>query len=717
VKYITRRRFIGASALVGAGVALAGRRVFGQAPPRWELPKFVAPLPGIGPGGIPIAVPNKRIYNQTGAQADFYRIVMGQYRHRFHPDLPATRLWGYADATTSLPRWSYLGPAIVATRGTPARINFVNLLPPVHPLPVDTSIPGAETGQRVNRAAVHLHGGFVPWPSDGGPFHWTTPLGAHGPSVVRWLPNRLGIPTDDYWYPNEESARLMWFHDHAVGITRLNAYAGLAAPYVVVDDDEIGMFGPAGSILPDQLPGIPLVLQDKSFKAAADEFGGVGDLDYPYQYGEQEEHPEGPGGTFPNALPAISAVPEFFADNIVINGAAYPELTLKAGAYRFRLLNGTNSRVFNLQLYREAPVGSGEVAGEFLTADSGGIVGFRPDTGPGAAGPDFVVIGTEGGFLPRAAVVPSNRPMDVAKYYAHDPTGYGLVLAGAERVDLLIDFSGCAGSTFILYNDAGSPFPDGGDTNLDYYTGNPEVLPHAAGCGPDTRTMMRIQITGEVGPPLPALETINRELAKVSLGLLVPESLLGQAFVPPPGARRRNKTLNEGVDPYGRLIAMLGTDAVTNTNFTKHGTLYLDPVDPKEEMYLEGRVEVWDIYNTTGDTHPIHFHVLNVQIVGRAPFAQAADGSPLNGFSPSGAFVPPDPDERGWKETVRMDPGQITRVIMKIRLPPDPVVNVLGKNRRVQVPKSPRTGGFEYVWHCHILEHEEHDMMRPFVVK
>jgi spore coat protein A len=162
---------------------------------------------------------------------------------------------------------------------------------------------------------------------------------------------------------------------------------------------------------------------------------------------------------------------------------------------------------------------------------------------------------------------------------------------------------------------------------------------------------------------------------------------------------------------------MLGTDAVTNTNFTKHGTLYLDPVDPKEDVYHEGRTEVWDIYNTTGDTHPIHFHVVNVQIVGRAPFAQAADGSPLAGFSPSGPFAPPDPDERGWKETVRMDPGQVTRVIMEIRLPPDPVVNVLGKNRRIHVPKSPRTGGAEYVWHCHILEHEEHDMMRPFVVK
>ena len=122
---------------------------------------------------------------------------MGQYRQSFHPDLPTTRLWGYADATNGLPKWSYLGASIVAMKGTPVRVNFVNLLPPVHPLPVDHTIPGAETGQNVNRAVAHLHGGFVVWPSDGGPFHWSTPLLQHGPSWVRWLPNRVGIKTDD----------------------------------------------------------------------------------------------------------------------------------------------------------------------------------------------------------------------------------------------------------------------------------------------------------------------------------------------------------------------------------------------------------------------------------------------------------------------------------------------------------------------------------------
>jgi spore coat protein A len=722
-----------ASALAGAGVALAGRRVFGQGvTPYRNLAKFVDQLPLVGAPGIRVATPNKVMYNQSGAQADYYRIVMGQFRHRFHRDLPAARVWGYADATSSLPQFGYLGGAIVATRGTPVRIRFVNQLPPVHPLPVDNTIPGAETTQLVNRAAVHLHGGFVPWPSDGGPFHWFAPNGTRGPSVIKWLPDRTGRLTDEYWYTNEQSARLLWYHDHAVGITRLNAYAGLAAPYVLIDLDEVAMFGGSGSLLRDSLPGIPLVLQDKSFKAVADAFGNIGDLDYPFDYGVQEPHPEGPNVPHPNALPPVSAVPEFFADNIVINGKAYPELTLKAGAHRFRMLNGTNSRVFNLQLYKEGST-PGEVDGTF---DGLGV--FHPNTAADAKGPDFVMIGTEGGFLPQSVVIPSNRPIVVPDYAAHQPhwndsawngaSGYGLVLAGAERADVLIDFSGCEGQRFILYNDAGSPFPDGADTFLDYYTNNPDLTGGPAGYGPNTRTMMRIVVTGVQGQAMPSTTSIDAALAAHHAGHPqterppVPDAIVSGVGTPDGDTAlanalailqpiSRNKTLSEGIDPYGRLIAMLGSDVPTNAHWTTYGQTYLHAVDQLQENYEYDTYEVWDIYNTTGDTHPIHFHLVNVQVLGRAPFAGT--------LVPSGPFSPPDLNERGWKETVRMDPGQITRVIMYIARPPAAKVQVMGEvNPRTVVPgPSPRTGGDEYVWHCHILEHEEHDMMRPFVVK
>jgi len=693
----TRRRFIQTSAMAGAGFLIARRHALGQGPdPIKNLRKFVAPLPLPG-SGLALATPDKELYGQTGAQADFYRIAMGQYRQSLHPDLPASKLWGYADATSGQPKWSYLGGSIVATKGTPARVNFINLLPNEHPLPVDHTIMGAETGQNVNRAVAHLHGGFVLWPSDGGPFHWSTPLLKHGPSWVRWLPNRLGIKTDDAYWSNAQTARMMWYHDHAIGITRLNAYAGLAAGYFLIDGDELRMFGSAGAVLPNQIPGIPLVLQDKSFKNVADQWGRVGDLDYPSSYGTQEGQVEGLPLWQP--LPSVSCVPEFFGDTPVINGMAYPQLTLPAGVHRFRVLNGTQSRVWNLQLYKEDLANPGDA-----------------DVRPASKGPDFIQFGTEGGFLPKPAVVPSGNQFDFDKYSQHDTSGYGLVLGGAERADVLINFSDCeAGQSFILYNDAPSPFPEGNEA--DYSTGDP--APDSTH-GPNTRTLLRIKITNGAGgqkmTDAALLAALEAELGQNQLGLLVDDVTIGSVFDAPLGYTARTRTLNEGWDPYGRLIQIVGTGTPGGAGGTVYGMYYEDGLK-EEERHAKGRPEVWDIYNTTGDTHPIHFHLVNVQILGRAPFAQDADGNPVGGvFTPSGAFLPPDDNEHGFKETVRMNPGEVTRVVMKFDLPPDPVVNVLGRNKRIPVPTSPRTGGYEYVWHCHILEHEEHDMMRPLVV-
>jgi spore coat protein A len=127
-------------------------------------------------------------------------------------------------------------------------------------------------------------------------------------------------------------------------------------------------------------------------------------------------------------------------------------------------------------------------------------------------------------------------------------------------------------------------------------------------------------------------------------------------------------------------------------------------MDPTTENPSAGSVEVWQIMNLTGDTHPIHFHLVNVQLIQRQPF----NGNPGN-WSYSGPPMPPDPNEIGWKDTVRMNPGEITTVIMQFNLPQLPTA-------AMRNAVSPRTGGHEYVWHCHILEHEEHDMMRPLVV-
>jgi spore coat protein A len=182
------------------------------------------------------------------------------------------------------------------------------------------------------------------------------------------------------------------------------------------------------------------------------------------------------------------------------------------------------------------------------------------------------------------------------------------------------------------------------------------------------------------------------------------------------GATRVQRTLNEDFDQNGRLIQMLGTTTprgLNNEGDTTYSMAYLDAVELDEQMPDEGETQIWEIYNLTGDTHPIHFHIVNVRVLGRAPF----DTSGPN-FAPVGDLRPPDANESGWKETVRMNPGEVTVVAMRFDLPKMPTK--INNRFPVKVPTSPRFPGkkaYEYVWHCHILEHEEHDMMRPLLVR
>jgi spore coat protein A len=171
------------------------------------------------------------------------------------------------------------------------------------------------------------------------------------------------------------------------------------------------------------------------------------------------------------------------------------------------------------------------------------------------------------------------------------------------------------------------------------------------------------------------------------------------------GVPDRTLTLNEDFDEFGRLIQTLGTfdqNGVNNQGMPTWGRGYMDT--PTEVVH-PGAIEVWQIMNLTADTHPIHFHLVNVQLIQRQPI----QGDP-SGWSYTGAPIPPDDNEVGWKETVRANPGEITTVIMQFNLPNLPTA-------AMRDAVSPRTGGKEYVWHCHILEHEEHDMMRPLIVR
>jgi spore coat protein A len=161
----------------------------------------------------------------------------------------------------------------------------------------------------------------------------------------------------------------------------------------------------------------------------------------------------------------------------------------------------------------------------------------------------------------------------------------------------------------------------------------------------------------------------------------------------------RYLTLNETFDEQGRLIQLLGTDVADIAN--NFGKTY---VSPATEVIKKGTTEVWEIVNLTGDTHPIHFHLVNVQVLSRQDFNDVGYQGGVPAYT--GPALAPDDNELGWKETVRVNPAQVTRVLMKFDLADVPY----------PVPESPRTGGNEFVWHCHILEHEEHDMMRPLVV-
>ena len=515
----------------------------------------------------------------------------------------------------------------------------------------------------------------------------------------------------------------MWYHDHAMGLTRLNAYAGIASGLIITDDFEAGLV--SSGLLPD-LVGIPLIIQDKSFVAhnilrqdPTWKWGSPGDLWYPHVYEPNifeggVPNPKGrwdwgttytppSQGTSPLPTPAC-VVPEAFFDTVLINGGVYPKASVPPQRVRFRLLNGSQARFYPVNLYPE----NSSIPGEAKV---------------GTPGPILYQVGTEGGFLPAVAIHNNTTPCPLDP---SDPTGntalpdgpFNLLLAPAERADLVVDFNGvAAGSTFILYNDAPAPFPQG-DSRNNYFTGDGDQTaiggaPNTpAGYGPNTRTLFKITVTAGTGDSVPTttwLSEINVQLKTNFLtgnqpGLLFNNGDPSEPAFPFNGLANRTLTLNEDFDTYGRLIQTMGTftsESLNNQGLPTWGLGYM--ASPTENPSA-GSIEVWQIMNLTGDTHPIHFHLVNVQLIQRQPF----NGNPSS-WSYSGPPTPPDADEIGWKDTVRMNPGEITTVIMQFNLPDLPT-------QEMRSAVSPRTGGHEYVWHCHILEHEEHDMMRPLIV-
>ena len=740
MKGISRRQFIQASAATGALVSVGGlfspRQAFGfyQSP---GIPLFGTILRGVGPGGIPVALPAAGKAPVTGVMR--YNIHIQQFRDQILPastGLGPTTLWGYVPTIglggNITP--THLGGIIVGQREVPIQINFQNLLNvSKHILPVDTTIPGAN--QAVNRTAVHLHGGLVPWISDGGPFDWFNFQGQRGPSFLNNQVLNPNAPKNsaEYYYPLNQSARFMWYHDHAVGITRLNAYAGVASAMLIRDTFEAGLIGQG---LPNFIEAsgneIPLVFQDKIFvgnniRGSDPTWTGLqspGSLWYAHTYEPNNEITGtgrwdlAPAGL---TLPDPSVVPEFFGDTMLVNGTVFPGATVQARRYRLRLLNACNARFLNLQLYLDDGSPDG------ITLNSSGKPTNTAFVNAATGDSSFLQIGTEGGFLSKPVKVPCSQPLTFLtppdpETGQTDPSKIlkSLVVAPAERPDLIVDFSGYAGQSLILYNDAPAPYPSG-DDRTDYFPGfnfgdglfglgNPANTNHF-GFGPNSRVLMRLNVVAATGPADPPL---NIRTSTDLTGGIDPTLLPHWGYVRDKDLThftRRLLTLNETFDEYGRLIQILGDEDEPAGSPYEGSASYIDPnmtVGSTYQRVGDGDTEVWEIYNNTGDVHPMHFHLANVQVINRQLFDERSSFP----FNLKGRVIPPEPNELGWKETVPMYPGTVTRVIMKFEVPK--ILTAAGKE--IKTPKSPRTGHNEYVWHCHILEHEEHDMMHALVV-
>ena len=696
----------------GAAALLAMRQramAFYQSPT--TIPLFGTDLRGIGTIGV--AAPDSTTAPVTGGT--HYTINIDQFQDQICPassGLGPTTLRGYnpVNLLAGLNN-RHLGGIIVGQRGTPIQLTFRNNLPiGLHIIPNDATIMGANQGN--NRTAVHFHGGLVPWISDGGPFAWWDPAGNHGLSFLNNVTlNPLATANEaEYYYPLNQSARFGWYHDHAYGITRLNAYAGIASGLIIRDAFELNLINDG---LPNYIEAggneIPLIFQDKNFVGATigvmdPTWGAVssattpGSLWYPHLYERNRWRLSGNGGGNAKNLapPDPSCIPEFFGDTMLVNGTTFPKVTVEARRYRLRLLNACNARFLNLQLYVADATLNGITLNPATGIPANLAAGCDPNT-PGT--PSVLQIGTEGGFLPYPVKVPTNMPFNPVTFKG------SLIVAPAERPDILIDFSQYAGKSVILYNDAPAPFP-AGDPRYDYFPGwnvkaNPVNALTPAGFGPNSRILMRFDVVAATGTDLPLAITTGTNLQDGNDPFLVPFGVT----TPPPALKPRVLTLNENFDAYGRLQQMLGTN-VAGPKSTGFGRAYDSLVT---ETPIAGSTEVWEIYNLTADVHPMHFHLVNVQIINRQAF-QNFNGTATFKAAP----IPPDPNETGWKETVMMFPGTVTRVIMKFDLTGAAITTAGGET--IPTPTSPRTGGHEYVWHCHILEHEEHDMMRPLVV-
>jgi len=711
---ISRRKFLQYGAIGGASVLVAsqfgGRLLLGAKAATEEqtplagsaIPQFVDPLPLLSVAGGPM----EAIVAQAGvpillSMREFQASVMPSTFVPAEGAYTGTWAWGYrAGITDTNPAGTYIGPVIVSTRDVPTEVRYVNNLTAEHIAWrewTDQTLHWADPLERgmdmmhyegPPPAVPHLHGGEVPGVIDGGPDAWFTSDGAYHGASYYTKPRSRSLKNESiYRYPNTQEAGPLWFHDHLLGGTRLNVYAGLAGAYPLIDPNlplptglhPVGLQQGAGGAV-DFL--VPLVLQDRMFDTN-------GQLFFP-NTGINPEHP--------------FWIPEFTGDTIVVNGKTWPYLNVEPRRYRFLFINGSNARAYEM---------------------------FLVDQVTKVMGPPMWQIATDGGYLDAPVKIDPNAPMGKLQR---------LVILPGERADVIIDFAGLPpGSTLLLRNVAKHPYP-GGAASMGNTLGRLLQFRVVAG-GPATDLSYDPATSVQPLRP-PMVRLVNPSLGTLAAGATVHKT--------------RTLTLNEIMGPGGPLEVL-----VNNTKWSGRradGTVRGDftpiTVDGQTSYYSElpneGDTELWEIVNLTADAHPIHLHLVQFQLMNRQAFDVPKYNAVYEAAFPGGFFIPaygppldyndttnpmvagrfggnpdvtpflrsavkpPFANEAGWKDTVIMLPGEVTRIA--VRFAPTSLANTTAPSA-ASFPFEPTALGQGHVWHCHIVDHEDNEMMRPHFVK
>ncbi|XP_010259063.1 PREDICTED: multicopper oxidase LPR2-like [Nelumbo nucifera] len=511
-------------------------------------------------------------------------LTIGMYRKKwkFHRNLPATTVFAFG---TSEDAATVPGPTIEAIKGVPTLVTWQNKLPQTHILPWDSSIPTAIPKKGGVPTVVHLHGGVHESQHDGHPLAWFT-------SGFKETGSTWSKST--YTYPNVQHSGNLWYHDHTIGLTRVNLLAGLIAAYIIRDPTlDASLNLPSGAEFDRTL-----IIFDRSFNTDGSLYMN-----------------------FTGTVPAIHPQwqPEYFGHAIIVNGKAWPFMKVQKRKYRFRITNASNARYLQLSLSK---------------------------------GLSFTQVGSDASYLP--------APVQMAS----------ILLAPSEIADVIIDFSTSTATEIVMNNNAVYPFPSGNPVdNL------------------NSKVMKFIIV-----PKNPTIPDSSR----------IPASLVSyKASTTDTATKRRYIVLYEYTTPSG-----------SSTHLYINGKRYEDPVT---ETPKSGSTEIWEVINLTNDNHPLHIHLATFQAIKvqsisnptqfTSCMAQKNDAVACNVASyltpPStGNGVPAN--EMTWKNTVKMAPATQTTVVVKF--------NLVETNSLWPFDATTTPG---YVYHCHILDHEDNAMIRP----